>query len=174
MAELESVPLFKSLTAKDRTDIFNGMDKKTFSEGKTIFKQGDSGDAFYIINKGQANVMVRPSNFIKTGDEVRLLSDLTFAGKAVAAGALAKVDKYDPARDYPYTVRVQGTGQRGRVLPEEIELLSGNPADTVVAKLKPGDYFGEQSLLKGAPRNATIAAATELEVLIPFVLLLRI
>jgi hypothetical protein len=73
------------------------------------------------------------------------------------------VDKYDPSRDYPYTVRVRGTGQRGRVLPEEIELTLGNPEDKFIAKLKPGDYFGEQSLLRNAPRNATITAATTLK-----------
>jgi len=56
---------------------------------------------------------------------------------------------------------VHGTGQRGRVLPEEIELASGNPEDKFVAKLKPGDYFGEQSLLKGQARNATVVAASK-------------
>ena len=49
--------------------------------------------------------------------------------------------RYDPSRDYPYTVRVHGTGQRGRVLPEEIALISGNPEDRFVAKLKPGESY---------------------------------
>ena len=37
-------------------------------------------------------------------------------------------------------MRVHGTGQRGRVLPEEIALISGNPEDRFVAKLKPGEF----------------------------------
>ena len=36
---------------------------------------------------------------------------------------------------------INKTKNRGRVLPEEIELLSGNPEDKFVAKLKPGDYL---------------------------------
>jgi len=31
---------------------------------------------------------------------VRLLNELSFAGKSVAPGTLAKVDKYDPSREY--------------------------------------------------------------------------
>jgi len=111
------------------------MELKTFGEGQTLFRQGDQGDAFYIVSAGQCNVMVRPSGFLKAGDEVRLINELTFAGTAVPPGTLAKVDKYDPSRDYPYTVRVHGTGQRGRVLPEEIEPISGMPEDKFVAKV---------------------------------------
>lgn len=86
---------------------------------------------------------------------------LTFAGKNVPAGTTCIVDKYDPARDYPYTVRVvddsaQAKGVqllRGRVLSEEISLCSGQQEQRHVAFLKPGDYFGEQSLLRGKPRK---------------------
>lgn len=152
-----------SLTDEDRATIAKNMELCYFDQGKTVFQQGDIGDAFYIVCEGEANVMVRPSNFIKVSDEVRLLTELTFAGNSVPAGTVAKIDKYDPSRDYPYTVRVRGTGQRGRVLPEEIELLEGNPEDRHIAKLKPGDYFGEQSLLRNCPRNATIVGGTNLQ-----------
>lgn len=158
---INSVPLFKSLDENDKSMIAANMAIESFDKGSTVFKQGDIGDAFYIVCDGEANVMVRPSNFIKVGDEVKLMSELTFAGNPVPPGTLAKVDKYDPTRDYPYTVRVRGTGQRGRVLPEEIEPVTGAPEDKFIAKLRPGDYFGEQSLLRGAPRNATIVASTD-------------
>lgn len=163
---LERVPIFRTLDKSDIEEIANGMGRKSFQKGDTVFEQGETGDAFYVVAVGVANVLVRPSNFIKVNDYVELMSDLTFAGKIVPKGTIARVDKYDPSRDYPYTVRVHDPkfgGQRGRVLPEEIDLKDGRPEPQHVAKLKPGDYFGEQSLLKGKPRNATIKAAEDLE-----------
>ncbi len=37
--------------------------------------------------------------------------------------------------------------------------------ETQVAVLEPGDYFGEQALTRGRPRNATVTAITEVELL---------
>ncbi|CAD7927308.1 unnamed protein product [Amoebophrya sp. A25] len=163
---LERVPIFRTLQKEDLGVIAQGMKRVSFKRGETVFAQGDLGDAFYIVAVGQANVLVRPSSFIKVGDYVELLTDLTFAGKIVPKSTCARVDKYDASRDYPYTVRVQDPkygGQRGRVLPDEIDLKEGKPELSHVANLKPGDYFGEQSLLKGKPRNATIKAGEDLE-----------
>jgi signal-transduction protein with cAMP-binding, CBS, and nucleotidyltransferase domain len=108
---IDSVPLFKSLTSEDRKHIAENMSMETFAKGDQVFHQGEHGDAFYIVCDGEANVMVRPANFIKVNDEVTLATELTFAGKVVAPGTVCKVDKFDASRDYPYTVRVRGTGR---------------------------------------------------------------
>ncbi len=163
---LEKVPIFNSLSKDDLKEIANGMGRLTFKKDEMIFEQGDTGDAFYVIATGSANVLVRPQTNVKLGDDVELQQELIFNGKLVPRGALGRVDKYDASRDYPYTVRLldpQYNGQRGRCGAEEIELCTGKPTPQQVAKLKPGDYFGEQSLLKGKPRNATIKAAEQLE-----------
>ena len=50
-------------------------------------------------------------------------------------------------------------------------LLSGEagvfiePGDHEVARIPPGGFFGEMSLLTGAPRNATVRATVDSEVL---------
>jgi len=68
--DISQVPLFRSLSAKDQETVVGGFVTETYKDGQKIFKQGDLGDAFYIVVDGQANVMVRPSNFIKVSDEV--------------------------------------------------------------------------------------------------------
>ncbi|CAD7955388.1 unnamed protein product [Amoebophrya sp. A120] len=170
MAELQgflkSVSLFRHLPDSEHSTIAREMHRVKYKKGDIIFKQGDQGDAFYIVAQGAASVLVRPSAFIKVNDYVTLATELIFSGKTVPPGTVARVDKYDANRDYPYTIRLQGQkwdGQRGRVMPDEIELHQGNPEPVHVATLKAGDYFGEQSLLKGKPRNATIKAAEDLE-----------
>ncbi|HYF47914.1 MAG TPA: mechanosensitive ion channel family protein [Planctomycetota bacterium] len=46
----------------------------------------------------------------------------------------------------------------------EVRLDGNNGSDhTVVAKLKPGDFFGEMGLMTGAPRRATIVALSDSE-----------
>jgi len=49
----------------------------------------------------------------------------------------------------------------------EVEVIQGGEGEneTILARLGEGEYFGEMALLSNAPRNATIRAATDLEVL---------
>ena len=44
------------------------------------------------------------------------------------------------------------------MLPEEIESTLGAEDDKEIAILKPGDYFGEQALIRGSYRNASIVS----------------
>jgi len=43
----------------------------------------------------------------------------------------------------------------------EVKIDRGNGEETLVARLEPGQFFGEMSLLTGAPRAATVRAVTE-------------
>lgn len=86
--------LFKGLTPSQISAIAKDVEIKTLYEGDLLFKQGDSGDSFYIIISGKLRV-------------------------------------------------TRGRGRRA------VEL----------ANLIPGDYVGEEALLYGTPRTATVAAA---------------
>lgn len=167
LLDVSKVPLFRDLKPRDQRQVAEKMEHVQFDEGITVFRQGDVGDAFYIVVEGTCLVMVRPANFIKVDDEVRTTVDLVWHGKKIPKGSVGRIDKYDPSRDYPYTVKLNSKignqRLRGRADGEEIELCEGAPEDKCVAKLKAGDYFGEQSLLKGTSRNATIVAATKLK-----------
>ncbi len=83
---------------------------------------------------------------------------MKIAGRVYSKGTECVIDKYDASRGYPFTTRVVATGDRGRVLPEEIEHITGAENDKEIAVLKPGDYFGEQALIRGSYRNASIIA----------------
>ena len=74
--------------------------------------------------------------------------------------ALATVRRYD--RGVPIVVA-------GRAGDAFYVILDGHVSVGVpgrrAARLGPGDYFGEMALLDGAPRSATVTAASELHVL---------
>jgi len=96
---LKSVAIFSSLDDSALDDIGNSASLVTAKKGEQFIREGELGDALYIINYGVARV------FTKTeGSELNL------------------------------------------------------------ALLRPGEYFGEWSLLTGAPRAASVAAVTQMEV----------
>jgi CRP-like cAMP-binding protein len=53
-AFLKSVPLFKSLEVSEIHKIADALEPVSFSDGQVVLKQGDMGDSFYLIEKGQA------------------------------------------------------------------------------------------------------------------------
>jgi len=101
MRFLLQVPLFKRLPKDEQPKLASCCRSEKFAEGATIVRQGDIGDAFYVLQKGQAVVSVE----LPDGTEKQL------------------------------------------------------------AKLGPGDYFGEKALLTSELRTATIHAETKIETL---------
>ncbi|KZT51368.1 camp-dependent protein kinase regulatory subunit [Calocera cornea HHB12733] len=53
---LASVPIFKGLSQYERFRIADALEVVTVDKGKYVFKQGDMGDRFYIIESGKAAV----------------------------------------------------------------------------------------------------------------------
>lgn len=96
---LKKISLFNGLEGSDIEKIAQVVETGTIPAGTEFFKEGDPGDAFYILNKG------------------------------------------------------------------EVEVLKNKKVLTTIKSTDENCFFGEMALIEGLPRNATIAAKTECEIL---------
>jgi anion transporter len=55
---IRSIPIFSSLSREDIAKVLGKMEEASFSAGTTIFSQGDKGDAFYLIQSGNVQVVL--------------------------------------------------------------------------------------------------------------------
>ncbi|OXV05293.1 hypothetical protein Egran_06939 [Elaphomyces granulatus] len=93
-AFLEEVPLLLSLKPYERSKIADALDTIKYPVRSTIIAEGDPGDAFYLLESGEAEAFKsgsqRPVKSYKRGDyfgELALLDD-----KPRAASVVAKTD----------------------------------------------------------------------------------
>ncbi|KAE8151000.1 cyclic nucleotide-binding-like protein [Aspergillus avenaceus] len=93
-AFLEEVPLLSSLKPYERSKIADALDTMKYPAGSTIITEGDPGDAFYLLESGEAEAFKsevdEPVKFYKRGDyfgELALLDD-----KPRAASIIAKTE----------------------------------------------------------------------------------
>lgn len=90
-AFLEEVPLLSSLKPYERAKIADALDTIKYPAGSTIISEGDPGDAFYLLEFGEAEAFIRgvegPVKFYKRGDyfgELALLDDKPRAASVVS------------------------------------------------------------------------------------------
>lgn len=76
---LADIPLFSSLSNKERQELARHVDELPIKSGAVLTKQGDPGDAFYLIVEGKADV-------IKNGTKIARL------GPGDAVGEMALLD----------------------------------------------------------------------------------
>jgi CRP/FNR family transcriptional regulator, cyclic AMP receptor protein len=55
---IKQVPLFSSLDKRELQGLVSTMKERTFKEGDTVAKEGQSGIGFFIIDEGEAAVSV--------------------------------------------------------------------------------------------------------------------
>lgn len=61
---LQHVPLFASLLRGEREAVAEALEHVSFDEEEPVVKQGESGDTFFIIRRGQAVVMQSDSDVV--------------------------------------------------------------------------------------------------------------
>ena len=55
---LASIPSFSDFSDEQLTTLEQKAETKTFTMGEIVFRQGDPGDFFYIINRGSVQVLI--------------------------------------------------------------------------------------------------------------------
>lgn len=92
-AFLEEVPLLASLKPYERAKVADALDTMKYPLGSTIIAEGDPGDAFYLLESGEAEAyksgVEGPVKAYKRGDyfgELALLDDKPRAASVVSKG----------------------------------------------------------------------------------------
>jgi CRP/FNR family transcriptional regulator, cyclic AMP receptor protein len=75
---LQRVPLFADLTRREVQQIARLFKERRFAEGETVVQEGSGGAAFYVIDSGEAAVIIggKQHSTLKAGDyfgEIALL-----------------------------------------------------------------------------------------------------
>ncbi|MDX2013974.1 MAG: cyclic nucleotide-binding domain-containing protein [Myxococcaceae bacterium] len=93
LKKLVQIPIFQGLTVPEAAEFFEVALEQTIEKGRTLFREGDEGDALYVILSGEAAVT-------KKGIELATLSthavlgemSLVSPGDTRSATAAAKTD----------------------------------------------------------------------------------
>ena len=93
---VNSVALFQYLTREERAKLVSALESKVFDGDEVIIQQGDVGDAFFIIQKGEVVVVKDRDEVAKLGKgayfgERALLNDEPRAASVVAVGSFLSI-----------------------------------------------------------------------------------
>jgi CRP-like cAMP-binding protein len=128
MMMLRQVPIFSGLEAEDLEELSSIVEERRINAGKDLFREGDVGDAVYLIIKGTVRVFTGGIE----GRPERILSEL---GPGACIGEMAVLDAAPRsatvrALERLRTLRVPGEGFK-RVMSERPEMSEAIIADLV-------------------------------------------
>jgi MFS family permease len=81
LERLRAIPMFAPLPAPTLESLASGLMRVEVGAGETVFRQGDAGDRFYIVDSGEVEIEIdgREANLLGPGDsfgEIALLRDI--------------------------------------------------------------------------------------------------
>ncbi|CAH0479416.1 unnamed protein product [Peronospora belbahrii] len=134
--------LFHTLNESELLATASQFRRRVLTNGEVVFYQGDAGDYFYIIERGDCDVFV-DYNFAKTQK------------------ALQTADS-NSAPNPEHQRKIALHKRKTLALPEfkSSSSLVGKNERVHVATKGPGNAFGESALMYDTPRRATIQAST--------------
>lgn len=128
MMLIRQVPIFADLTADDLEELASVVEERRVDAGKDVFREGDPGDAVYLIVKGSVVVFTG-------GDGQRAERVLSELGPGACIGEMAVLDASPRsatvrALERTRTLRVPGEGFK-RVMSERPEMSQAIVAELV-------------------------------------------
>ena len=101
LAQLRAIPMFAPLSAPTLEALAFSMTRREVPAGETIFRQGDHGDRFYIVDSGEIEIEIdgRVANVLGPGEhfgEIALLRDIP---RTATARARKETQLYALERD---------------------------------------------------------------------------
>ncbi len=129
MMLIRQVPIFAELDAEDLEELAQIVEERRFEAGRDVFKEGDPGDAVYLIVKGDVTV------FTGGGDTGRAEKVLNTLGAGACIGEMAVLDSAPRSATVRATsrtrmLRVPGEGFK-RVMSERPEMSQAIVAELV-------------------------------------------
>lgn len=135
---LQAVPMFSTLPLPAVEQLARGLEPVTVPPGHVLFKQGDIGDRYYLIESGEADV-VGDGRVVATlgpGEgfgEIALLRSTRRTASVVAKSEL-RLQALDSDRFLPVVLGYTPSAQRAAA-----------DVDDMLDRFKPKDPFGEPS-----------------------------
>jgi hypothetical protein len=129
MMLIRQVPIFADLKPEDLEELASVVEERRIDPGKDLFREGDPGDAVYLIVKGSVRVFTGGEG---TDRAERLLSEL---GPGACIGEMAVLDASPRSAtvrslERTRTLRVPGEGFK-RVMSERPEMSQAIVAELV-------------------------------------------
>ena len=100
LKRLRAIPMFAPLQAPALEQLAGNLQRVQVAAGDTVFRQGDTGDHFYIVDGGEVEIEIdgREANVLEPGDyfgEIALLRDIprTATARARKTSELYSLDR---------------------------------------------------------------------------------
>jgi CRP-like cAMP-binding protein len=148
---LVDTPLFRDLDAAERGDVARIMEVQRLERGEHVFREGDEGDAWYVVFDGTANVMKTAGSTstriaaLGAGacfGEMAILDGLARSASVVAEGPLTvfrfRRERFDNLLDQGslgayklVAAMARSLSQRQRLLTQQLAALTGGSSETL-------------------------------------------
>ena len=127
---LQSVPMFRPLPLTAIEELAASLDRRPIAAGEAAVREGDPGDAFYIIDQGRFEAVVdgRATRELGPGDsfgEIALVRSVprTATVRAIDDGVLVEVGRDD------FLAAVTGHGEASRIAEEVVRTRLAGSGD---------------------------------------------
>ncbi|MBL8936621.1 MAG: cyclic nucleotide-binding domain-containing protein [Archangium sp.] len=93
LKKLVQIPIFQGLTVPEAAEFFEVALEQTIEKGRTVFREGDEGDALYVILSGEVSI-TKKSVELATLSTHAVVGEMSLVspGDTRSATALAKTD----------------------------------------------------------------------------------